>query len=412
GERAGVHERRRLLGAERRRQRGGAGGAGRSRDSRDDIPGGTSPRAGPRAVGRQGRHDDRAVRAEPGADLGCRAARGRLHARRHADPGGRRRARPPVAQADLQRGDEPDRRADGSDARPRRRGRRSASPRLPARRRGEGGRGRPGHRARRRPRGADRPCRAAGRRLRPQGEHAPGRRGPKADRDRLPERRHRPLRPRAGRAHAFERRGDGSDQGLGGIVGAVSPDEVERRYANVREALARDGLDAVIVSGSEYSGFEGAVRYMSGFVIVHRYAYMLLPLEGDPSIVFPVEARYVGEHEKTWIDEQVFVDAPGAWLRDRAADQGWGQVGVYGLDYVMTVRDYRALADDGPELVPYDVEFDLARAVKSGEELASVRDSVRINAEGFWIFLDGFAAGRSEAELLAPCEQYFVEQGC
>ena len=192
----------------------------------------------------------------------------------------------------------------------------------------------------------------------------------------------------------------------------VSPAEVERRYANVREALARDGLDAVIVSGSEYSGFEGAVRYMSGFVIVHRYTYMLLPLEGDPSIVFPVEARYVGEHEKTWIDEQVFVDAPGAWLRDRAADQGWGQVGVYGLDYVMTVRDYRALADDGPELVPYDVEFDLARAVKSGEELASVRDSVRINAEGFWIFLDGFAAGRSEAELLAPCEQYFVEQGC
>src|SRR3954471_825982 len=55
----------------------------------------------------------------------------------------------------------------------------------------------------------------------------------------------------------------------------MTPADVERRYANVREALARDGLDAVIVSGSEYSGFEGAVRYMSGFVIVHRYAYVL-----------------------------------------------------------------------------------------------------------------------------------------
>ena len=193
-------------------------------------------------------------------------------------------------------------------------------------------------------------------------------------------------------------------------MGAVSPGGVERRYANVRKALARDGLDAVIVSGSEYSGFEGAVTYMSGFVIVHRYAYVLLPLEGDPSIVFPVEARYVGEHGTTWIDEQVFVDAPGAWLRDRARDRGWKRVGVYGLDYVMTVRDYRALADDGLELVPYDVEFDLARAVKSDDELASVRDSVRINEEGFWIFLDSFEAGRSEAELLAPCERYFVEQ--
>ena len=57
----------------------------------------------------------------------------------------------------------------------------------------------------------------------------------------------------------------------------VSPAEVERRYANVREALAHDGLDAVIVSGSEYSGFEGAVTYLSGFQVVHRYAYVVLP---------------------------------------------------------------------------------------------------------------------------------------
>ena len=195
-------------------------------------------------------------------------------------------------------------------------------------------------------------------------------------------------------------------------MGDVSRGEIERRYANVREALARDGLDALIVSGSEYSGFEGAVRYLSGFLIVHRYAYVLLPLEGEPSIVFPVEARYVGEHRTTWIEEQVFVDAPGAWLRDRVRERGWKRVAVYGLDYVLTVRDYRALADGELELVPYDVEFDLARAVKSDEELASVRDSVRINTEGFWVFLDAFAVGRSEAELLGPCEEYFVDAGC
>ena len=79
--------------------------------------------------------------------------------------------------------------------------------------------------------------------------------------------------------------------------------------------MARDGLDAVIVSGNEYTGFEGAVTYMSGFVIVHRYAYVLLPLEGDPAIVFPREATYVGEHGTTWIDEQVFVDTPGRVAR-------------------------------------------------------------------------------------------------
>jgi Xaa-Pro aminopeptidase len=190
-------------------------------------------------------------------------------------------------------------------------------------------------------------------------------------------------------------------------AGAVPAAEVDRRYGLIREAMARDGLDAVIVSGNEYSGFEGAVTYMSGFVIVHRYAYVLLPLEGDPSIVFPREARYVGEHGTTWIDEQVFVDRPGEWLADRLRGR---RVGVYGLDYVMAVRDYRAL--EAIDLVPWDVPFDHARAVKSELELESVRESVRINTEGFWIFLREFEVGKTERDILAPCEEWFVSQGC
>ena len=185
--------------------------------------------------------------------------------------------------------------------------------------------------------------------------------------------------------------------------------EVERRYTRVREALERDGLDAAVVSGSEYTGFEGAVTYLSGFQIVHRYAYVVLPVSGDPAIVFPSEARYVGEHGTSWIDEQVFVDRPGEWMAERLRGK---RVGVYGLDYVMAVRDYRALADGGVELVPWDEGFDHARAVKSEAELESVRDSVRINTEGFWAFLDAYEPGRTAAEVLAPAEQLFVQRGC
>jgi Xaa-Pro aminopeptidase len=188
----------------------------------------------------------------------------------------------------------------------------------------------------------------------------------------------------------------------------VNPAEVEQRYRNVRAALARDGLEAALVAGSEYTGFEGAVTYLSGFQIVHRYAYVLLPLEGEPTLVFPAEARYVGEHGRSWIEDQVFADRPGDWLAERLAGR---RVGAYGLDYVMTVRDYRALADR-IELVPWDVEFDLARAVKSDAELESVRESVRITTDGFWAFLEAYAPGRSAAEALAPAERLFVERGC
>jgi Xaa-Pro aminopeptidase len=185
-------------------------------------------------------------------------------------------------------------------------------------------------------------------------------------------------------------------------------EEVERRYRLVREAAARDGLDAAIVCGNEYTGFEGAVTYLSGFNIVHRYAYVLLPLDGEPAIVFPSEARYVGEHATTWIEEQVFVDRPGEWLADRLRGK---RVGVYGLDYVMTVRDYRAL-EGAADVVGWDVGFDHARMVKSELELASVRESVRVNAAGFDVFLAAFEPGKTEREILAPCEEWFVSQGC
>jgi Xaa-Pro dipeptidase len=185
-------------------------------------------------------------------------------------------------------------------------------------------------------------------------------------------------------------------------------DELARRHANVRAAMERDGLDAMIVSGSEYTGFEGAVAYMSGFTIVHRYAYVLLPRGGDATVVFPSEARYVGEHGDTPL-EQVFVDRPGEWLGGRLQGK---RVGVYGLDYVMTVRDFVAVSEKVEELVPWDVEFDLARAVKSDAELESVRESVRINVDGFHAFREVWAPGKTGAEVLAPAERLFVERGC
>ena len=101
-------------------------------------------------------------------------------------------------------------------------------------------------------------------------------------------------------------------------VTVTSQAEIERRFAAVLEAAARDGLDAVVVAGSEYTGFEGAVRYLCGFRILHRYAYVVLPLEGEPTVVFPREARWVGDHSESWIQNLVFAEYPGEWLRERA----------------------------------------------------------------------------------------------
>ena len=187
--------------------------------------------------------------------------------------------------------------------------------------------------------------------------------------------------------------------------------EIERRYKNIRTRMAADHLDALIICGNQYAGFEGAVFYTSGFEIVHRYVYVLLPLDGDPTLIFPREARWIGDKAKSWVKDQVWPEIPGQWLRERIADRKWKRVGVYGMNFVMAVRDYRELSQGAFELVPFDVQFDMARAVKSEEELVEVRDAMDIIVDGFWALVAAYKPGKTEAEIMAPAVERFFARG-
>jgi Xaa-Pro aminopeptidase len=175
--------------------------------------------------------------------------------------------------------------------------------------------------------------------------------------------------------------------------------------------MREQGVDALIVCGNQYAGFEGAVFYASGFEIVHRYVYVLIPMKGEPLLLFPQEARWIGDKKKTFVQEKVWADVPGRWLRERAQDAAWKRVAVYGLDYIMPVRDYRELQTGPFEIVPFDFHFDMVRAVKSEEELAEVRDAMDIIQEGFWALVNGFAPGKTEAEIMAPAVEVFFARG-
>jgi len=190
-----------------------------------------------------------------------------------------------------------------------------------------------------------------------------------------------------------------------------SQKEIDRRYTNIRSRMQREGLDALIVCGNQYAGFEGAVLYVSGFEIVHRYVYVVLPLEGDPTLVFPREARWIGDKSKPWVKGQVWPDVPGQWIRERGRERGWKKVGVYGLNFVMAVRDYRELAQASFELVNFDFQFDMTRAVKSEEELAEVRDAMDIILDGFWALVAAYEPGKTEAEIMAPAVERFFARG-
>jgi len=191
----------------------------------------------------------------------------------------------------------------------------------------------------------------------------------------------------------------------------LSPAEIQRRYTNIRAKMGVHGIDALIVCGNQYAGFEGAVFYASGFEIVHRYVYVLIPLTDQPTLLFPQEARWIGDKKKPFVQDKVWAEVPGRWLRERAHDEGWRRIAVYGLDYIMPVRDYRELQQGSFEIVPFDYHFDMARAVKSDEELVEVRDAMDIIHEGFWAMLEAYEPGKTEAEIMAPAVKVFFARG-
>ena len=190
-----------------------------------------------------------------------------------------------------------------------------------------------------------------------------------------------------------------------------SQKEIDRRYKNIRSRMEREGLDALIVCGNQYAGFEGATFYLSGFEIVHRYVYVVLPLAGEPTLVFPREARWIGDKAKPWIKDHVWPDVPGSWIRERGQERGWKRVGIYGMDFILAVRDYLELVKSSFEIVPFDRQFDMARAVKSDEELAEVRDAMDIIVDGFWELVAAYQPGKTEAEIMAPAVQLFFARG-
>jgi len=191
----------------------------------------------------------------------------------------------------------------------------------------------------------------------------------------------------------------------------ASQKEIERRYKNVRSRMEEAGLDALLICGNQYAGFEGAVFYMSGFEIVHRYVYVLFPLEGEPTLVFPREARWIGDKGKPWVKDHVWPEVPGQWISEVVRERQWKKLGVYGMNFIMAVRDYRELSNGSVELVPFDTQFDMARAVKSEEELAEVRDAMDIILDGFWALVGAYAPGKTEAEIMAPAVERFFARG-
>ena len=137
------------------------------------------------------------------------------------------------------------------------------------------------------------------------------------DRDRLPQRRHRPLRRRARRADAAQR-GDRGARERGGAL--VVDAEAERRYAagprgaGARRASTRSSPRAASTRASRAPS--ATSRASTSSTATRTCCCRCEASRRSSSRPRPATSASTATR---WIDDQVFADRPGEWLGDAAA---------------------------------------------------------------------------------------------
>jgi Xaa-Pro dipeptidase len=165
---------------------------------------------------------------------------------------------------------------------------------------------------------------------------------------------------------------------------SVSDREIARRVAAVRKEMKRTGLGALIVFSQVILGEKAAVRYLSGYRLLTRKDYLVIPLSGDPRLVVPTLGQQKNALETSSIkDVRCGGDTAGiighVAEKIRTAGAGNETVGVCGLTS-MPHHDYELLREalPGARLVDATGMVDRIRQAKDAEEIACIRETAEI----------------------------------
>jgi Xaa-Pro aminopeptidase len=185
------------------------------------------------------------------------------------------------------------------------------------------------------------------------------------------------------------------------------------RITRLQDAMRARGLDAVAVACG------ANLFYLAGldFHTKLRLTLALFPAEGQPALVLPqMEAARAGAAARLPLRLYPWGDAegPAGAIAQAASDLGLegGRIGVEHT--VMRVFELRALEEAAPGCRVEDATPVLAgmRMVKDTEELAAMRQAVRVIEEALRAALAQAKAGITERELADLWERGIRAAGC
>ena len=190
--------------------------------------------------------------------------------------------------------------------------------------------------------------------------------------------------------------------------------ERDRRYKNVRERMAREGLDVLLLPAnhSRWEQMMADSRYLSGIGGFATEVFTVFPAAGDPT-------AYVFNRAGWWKQAQNWTadvrEGRNRWAQnaiEKLKEIGFkkGRIGISGLsglvrapDGIISYSTVEAIRQDFPEgeIINATVLMQEARALKSDEEIAFLQRSMDIIEEMIQTMKESARPGVTEKDLYA-----------
>lgn len=181
----------------------------------------------------------------------------------------------------------------------------------------------------------------------------------------------------------------------------------EERSQRIKDALAEQGLDGVLVYGNAWR--VDYLRFAADYSVLEGDAVAIVFADGDTHII--VEGPVEGARARSARPDATVTATDDLIGAARAQMKAFGNRKI-----AMAPADLMpfglSAGDDAPRLEDGTELLDALMRVKSPAEVETIRRATEMADKGYEVFVDAAKPGRAEFEVVAEIEGFFRAEGC
>jgi Xaa-Pro aminopeptidase len=189
----------------------------------------------------------------------------------------------------------------------------------------------------------------------------------------------------------------------------------DSRYEKIREGMAREGLDALLVICDAQIEKKGLLKYITNYRNTLYNLVAIFPLSGEPKLLVPSAVQRVWAERLSWISnvEQESPSLETVLVHNiRAMGLEKARFGIASLR-IMNAYTYNCLVDSLPDATFVEASklIDQLRMIKSPAEQELVRETAALANKSFEVVAAELMPGITEQELLTKVDAMLTCSG-